>query len=92
MAASQPFPSIRVEIFLHPYSAKLSATSACQSKSFSLLNSSIGVLSSILPEMAVQLSIAFDTLAESCLYEQIQYGPMACGLRRKQLHVSKLAV
>jgi addiction module HigA family antidote len=46
----------------------------------------------ISPEMAVRLSIAFGTSAESWLNQQSQYDLWHAEQRRKQLHVSKLAV
>jgi len=46
----------------------------------------------ISPEMAVRLSIAFDTSAESWLTQQTQYDLWHAEQRRKQLRVSKLAV
>ncbi len=46
----------------------------------------------ISPEMAVRLSIAFDTSAESWLNQQTQYDLWHAEQRRKQLRVSKLAV
>src|SRR6266571_4961730 len=45
----------------------------------------------ISPEMAVRLSIAFDTSAESWLNQQTQYDLWHAEQRRKQLRVVKLA-
>ncbi len=45
----------------------------------------------ISPEMAVRLSIAFDTSAESWINQQTQYDLWHVERRRKQLHVLKLA-
>lgn len=45
----------------------------------------------ISPEMAVRLSIAFDTSAESWLNQQTQYDLWHAERRRKQLRVAKLA-
>ena len=45
----------------------------------------------ISPEMAVRLSIAFGTSAESWLNQQTQYHLWHAEQRRKQLHVTKLA-
>jgi antitoxin HigA-1 len=41
--------------------------------------------------MAVRLSIAFDTSAESWMNQQTQYDLWHAGQRRKQLRVVKLA-
>ncbi|HWF58902.1 MAG TPA: HigA family addiction module antitoxin [Nitrospira sp.] len=46
----------------------------------------------ISPEMAVRLSIAFGTSAESWLNQQTQYDLWHAEQRRKQLQVTKLAV
>jgi addiction module HigA family antidote len=46
----------------------------------------------ISPEMAVRLSIAFGTSAESWLNQQTQYDLWHAEQRRKQLRVAKLAV
>ena len=44
----------------------------------------------ISPEMAVRLSMAFDTSSESWLNQQIQYDLWHAGKNRKSLHVKKL--
>jgi addiction module HigA family antidote len=45
----------------------------------------------ISPEMAVRLSIAFDTTAESWLNQQVQYDLWLVEKRRKSLKVARLA-
>src|SRR2546421_11683973 len=45
----------------------------------------------ISPEMAVRLSIAFDTSAESWLSQQLQYDLWHAERNRKRLHVAKLS-
>jgi addiction module HigA family antidote len=52
-----------------------------------ILNGRVGIS----PEMAVRLSIAFDTTPESCLNQQTQYDLWRAEQRRKQLRVAKLA-
>jgi addiction module HigA family antidote len=52
----------------------------------SILNGRLGVS----PEMAVRLSIAFDTSAESWLNQQLQYDLWHAERGRKQLHVARL--
>jgi addiction module HigA family antidote len=44
----------------------------------------------ISPEMAVRLSIGFDTSAESWLNQQLQYDLWRAEKRRSRLHVTKL--
>jgi len=53
----------------------------------SLLNGRSGVS----PEMAVRLSIAFDTTAESWLNQQVQYDLWRAEQNRKELKVRRLA-
>jgi len=53
-----------------------------------ILNGRAGVS----PEMAVRLSMAFDTSAESWMNHQTQYDLWHAEQRRKQLRVAKLAV
>ncbi|MGH7825479.1 MAG: HigA family addiction module antitoxin [Candidatus Binatia bacterium] len=45
----------------------------------------------ISPEMAVRLSIAFDTSAESWLSQQVQYDLYQAERQRKKLHVARLS-
>jgi addiction module HigA family antidote len=45
----------------------------------------------ISPEMAVRLSIAFDTSSESWLNQQLQYDLWQAEQRRRELRVKKLA-
>ena len=51
-----------------------------------ILNGRAGVS----PEMAVRLSIAFDTSAESWLNQQLQYDLWHAERNRKRLHVERL--
>jgi plasmid maintenance system antidote protein VapI len=48
------------------------------------------VRAGISPEMAVQLSIGFDTSAESWLNQQVQYDLWHAEKKRKMLHVTRL--
>lgn len=52
-----------------------------------ILNGRAGVS----PEMAVRLSIAFNTTAESWLNQQVQYDLWRAERRRKKLHVARLS-
>lgn len=45
----------------------------------------------ISPEMAVRLSMAFDTTAESWLNQQVQYDLWQAERRRKKLRVARLS-
>ena len=53
----------------------------------SLLNGRAGIS----PEMAIRLSIAFDTTAESWLNQQVQFDLWQARKRRKSLKVTRLA-
>jgi addiction module HigA family antidote len=70
----------------------LSVTSAAEALGVSrktlsaLLNGKAGVS----PEMAIRLSIAFDTSAESWLSQQSQYDLWQAEQHRKELHVKRL--
>ena len=53
----------------------------------SVLNGRAGVS----PEMAIRLSLAFDTSAESCLNQQLQYDLWRAERKRKKLRVARLS-
>lgn len=53
----------------------------------SILNGRTGIS----PEMAIRLSIAFDTTAESWLNQQVQYDLWQAEQQRHQLQVKKLS-
>jgi addiction module HigA family antidote len=53
----------------------------------SILNGRTGIS----PEMAVRLSIAFNTTAESWLNQQVQYDLFQAERRRKKLRVARLS-
>ena len=71
----------------------LSVTEAAKALGVSrkTLSSILNRRAGISPEMAVRLSIAFDTSAESWLNQQTQYDLWHAEQRRKQLRVTKLA-
>ena len=55
------------------------------------LNNVINSKSGISPEMAIRLSIAFDTSAESWLNQQLQYDLWHAEKNRKLVRVAKLS-
>ena len=55
------------------------------------LSSIVNGKSGISPEMAVRLSIAFDTSSESWINQQVQYDLWQAEQRRDELHVSHLS-
>jgi len=72
---------------------KLSVTEAAKSLGVSrkTLSAILNGRAGISPEMAVRLSIAFDTSAESWLTQQTQYDLWHAEQRRKKLRVRKIA-
>ena len=72
---------------------KLSVTSAAKALGVSrkTLSSILNGRARISPEMAVRLSIAFGSSAESWLNQQTQYDLWHAERRRKQFRVKKLA-
>jgi len=72
----------------------VSVTEAAQALGISrkTLSAILNGRAGISPEMAVRLSMAFGTSAESWMNHQTQYDLWHAEQRRKQLRVSKLAV
>ena len=72
---------------------KLSVTEAAKALDISrkTLSAILNGRAGISPEMAVRLSIAFGTSAESWLNQQTQYDLWHAEQRRKELRVRKLA-
>jgi addiction module HigA family antidote len=70
----------------------LTVTDAARSLGISrkTLSSVLNGRAGISPEMAIRLSIAFDTSAESWLNQQLQYDLWHAEKNRKRLHVTKL--
>jgi len=71
----------------------LSVTEAAQALGVSrkTLSSILNGRSGISPEMAVRLSIAFNTTAESWLHQQLQYDLAQAEVKRRTFQVKKLA-
>jgi addiction module HigA family antidote len=71
----------------------LSVTEAAEALGVSrkTLSAVVNGRSGISPEMAVRISIAFDTTAESWLRQQLQYDLWHVEQSRKQLRVRRLA-
>ena len=70
----------------------VSVTQAAQGVSRKTLSAILNGRAGISPEMAVRLSIAFGTSAESWLNQQTQYDLWHAEQHRKHLRVVKLAV
>ncbi len=72
---------------------QLSVTEAASSLGVSrnTLSAILNARAGISPEMAIRLSIAFNTTAESWLHQQMQYDLWHAERSRKRLRVRKLA-
>jgi addiction module HigA family antidote len=72
---------------------KVSVTEAAKALGVSrkILSAILNGRAGISPEMAVRLSLAFGTSAESWLNQQTQYDPWHAEWRRKEFRVRKLA-
>lgn len=71
---------------------RLSVTDAAESLGVSrnTLSAILNGRAGISPEMAIRLSIAFDTTAESWLHQQMQYDLWLAERSRKRLRVRKM--
>lgn len=79
------------ELCLEPLGLTVTQAAAGLGVSRKTLSAILNGRSGISPEMAVRLSIAFDTTAESWLNQQLQYDLSLAERDRKKLRVKKLA-
>jgi addiction module HigA family antidote len=79
------------ELCLEPLGLSVTDAAKALGVSRKTLSSLLNRRSGISSEMAVRLSIAFDTSAESWLNQQVQYDLWLAEKRRKLLKVSRLA-
>lgn len=87
-----PHPGeILKELCMEPLGLTVTDTAKALGVSRKTLSSVINGRSGISPEMAVRLSIAFDTSAESWLSQQLQYDLWHAEHRRKDLNVERLS-
>ena len=78
------------ELCIKPVGASITDVAKALDVSRKTLSSIINGRSGISPEMAIRLSIAFDTSAESWLHQQSQYDLWQAEQYRDNLHVQKL--
>ncbi len=78
------------ELCIKPVGASITDTAKALGVSRKTLSSIVNGRSGISPEMAIRLSIAFDTSAESWLHQQSQYDLWQAEQHRDKLHVQKL--
>lgn len=89
---SPPHPGeILRDLCLEPLGLSVTNAAKALGVSRKTLSSILNGRAGISPEMAVRLSIAFDTTAESWLNQQVQYDLWVAEKRRKSLKVSRLA-
>jgi addiction module HigA family antidote len=79
------------ELCLEPLGLTVTEAAEALGISRKTLSAILNGRAGISPEMAVRLSIAFNTTAESWLNQQIQYDLWRAERRRKSLRVKKLA-
>lgn len=79
------------EFCLEPLGLTISEAARALGVSRKTLSSIVNGRQGISAEMAVRLSIAFDTTAESWLNQQVQYDLWQAEQQRKKLHVKRLS-
>ena len=80
------------ELCIKPLGLTITDTAKALDVSRKTLSSIINGKSGISPEMAVRLSIAFNTSSESWLNQQLQYDLWKAEQHRKELEVTQLSV
>jgi antitoxin HigA-1 len=78
------------ELCLDPLGVTVTQAAAALGVSRKTLSAILNGRAGISPEMAIRLSVAFDTTAESWLNQQVQYDLWHADRNRKKLHVRKL--
>jgi addiction module HigA family antidote len=79
------------KLCLEPLGLSVTEASAALGVSRKTLSSILNGRAGISPEMAIRLSIAFDTTAESWLNQQVQYDLWLAEQRRGELRVRRLS-
>lgn len=80
------------ELCLEPLGLSVTAAAQALGVSRKTLSSIINGKAGISPEMAVRLSIAFNTSSESWLSQQVQYDLAQVEAQRSELHVQPLCL
>ena len=79
------------ELCLEPLHLTVTEAAVALGVSRKTLSSILNGRSGISPEMAIRLSMAFGTTAESWLRQQLQYGLALADAKRRSLRVKRLA-
>ena len=80
------------KLCLEPLGVSVTAAAKALGVSRKTLSTLLNGHAGVCPEMAVRLSIAFDTSAESWLQQQLHFDLWQAEQHRDTLHVKKLAV
>lgn len=89
---SPPHPGeVLRELCLEPLELSVTETAEALGVSRKTLSGILNGRAGISPEMALRLSIAFDTTPESWLNQQVQYDLWVAGQNRKKLKVRRIA-
>jgi addiction module HigA family antidote len=92
MMHNPPHPGeVLRELCLEPLGVSVTEAANALGVSRKTLSSILNGRAGVSPEMAVRLSIAFGTSAESWLNQQLQFDLWRAEQRRRQLRVRKLA-
>lgn len=92
MMHDPPHPGeVLKKLCLEPLGLSVTRAAKALGVSRKTLSSILNGRAGISPEMAVRLSIAFDTTAESWLNQQVQYDLRRAERRRKKLRVTRLS-
>jgi addiction module HigA family antidote len=78
------------ELCLEPLGLTVTRAAAALDVSRKTLSAILNGRAGISPEMAIRLSVAFDTTPESWLSQQLQYDLWQADRNRKKLHVRRL--
>ena len=79
------------ELCLEPLGLSVTDAAKALGVSRKTLSAVLNGRAGVSPEMAVRLSIAFDTSSESWLNQQVQYDLWRAERRRKSLRVTRIA-
>jgi len=79
------------ELCIEPLEITITEAAEALGVSRKTLSAILNGRAGISPEMAIRLSIAFDTTAESWLNQQVQYDLWQAERKRKKLRVTPLA-
>jgi addiction module HigA family antidote len=92
MMHDPPHPGeVLKKLCLEPLGLSVTQAAKALGVSRKTLSSILNGRAGISPEMAVRLSIAFDTTAESWLNQQVQFDLRQAERRRKKLRVARLS-